>query len=345
MLNYTYDANFFGNILIVGRTGYGKTYFTQKLVVNNFFGTLKKIEWVSSIEFGSEREAEIESCFSCDIDFHDPNGLETFNDLLEEFKARSNTAKTKALDTNLSGKIVNSGFGEETKRDQLIVMDDVPGLADELRKFASFLTVAHKFDYNFVYIFHTYYPGKTNWKTILSQTNIFNIFPASVSLASVWSILENTFIRKTKKYIPQSALWISRLFIQLANRDDRVCLTLEDCSSINKDGPGRFRTDADKPDVQTCYYNPVDDEQVYNAFVSKRINTSKTNDRIQFKIIHLKSKTNREENFDATVELHNLSRVEKKRATTIFDAGTKSIEKSSGYGKRSRAKPKFLLGQ
>ena len=87
------------------------------------------------------------------------------------------------------------------------------------------------------------YHEKTNWKTILSQTNIFTLFPACVSLTSVRRILENACIRKTRKYIPQSALWISRLFIELANRDDRVCLTL-DCSSINKDGPGRFRTDA-----------------------------------------------------------------------------------------------------
>ena len=79
---------------------YGKTFFTQKLVVNHFFGTLKKVEWLSSIELSIEREAEIESCFSCDVEFHYPNRLEAFNDLLEEFKARSNTAKTKALDTN-----------------------------------------------------------------------------------------------------------------------------------------------------------------------------------------------------------------------------------------------------
>ena len=63
MLNYTYDANFFGNILIVGRTGCGKTFFKQKLAVNNFVGTLKKVEWASSIELSTEREAEIESCF------------------------------------------------------------------------------------------------------------------------------------------------------------------------------------------------------------------------------------------------------------------------------------------
>ena len=113
----------------------------------------------------------------------------------------------------------------------------------------------------------------TIWRTIFSQTNIFIIFPASASLASVGKILEGICIRKTRKYIPQSARWISRLFIELANRDDRVGLTL-DCSGINKDGPGRFRTEADKPDFQTCYFNLANDEQAYNEFVSKQINES-----------------------------------------------------------------------
>ena len=80
---------------------------------------------------------------------------------------------------------------------------------------------------------------------ILSQTNIFNIFPASVSPAHVRRILESVYIRKTTKYILQLLLWISRLFIELANRNNRVCLTL-DCSGIIKEKPGRFGTKADK---------------------------------------------------------------------------------------------------
>ena len=107
-------------------------------------------------------------------------------------------------------------------------------------------------------------------------------------------ILENVCIRKAREYMPQSALWVSRIFIELANRDDRVCFTL-DFSSVNKDGPGIFRTDADKPDFQTCYYNAADDEQIYNEFLSKHINTDEINDKIQFNIIHFKNKTNREE--------------------------------------------------
>ena len=303
MQNYMYDAKFSGNILIVRRKGCRKTYFTQKLATNSFFGQLKKVEWVSYIELKAERKAENESCFSCDVEFHYPKRLEKFADLLEDFKARLNTAR--AIDTyslDEDNDIVNSGFGEKTNRDRLIVMDDVSGLADESKKFASFLTVARKFNYTCVYIFHTIYPEKSIWRTINLHTNIFNIFPASASLASVRKILEGVCIRKTRKYIPQSALWINRRFIELANIDDRVCLTL-DCSGINKDGPEKFRTEADRPDFQTCYFNLANDEQAYNQFVSKQINESESNDRIQFKIIHLKSKTNRKENFDATEEL------------------------------------------
>ena len=197
-------------------------------------------------------------------------------------------------------------YREKTTRDRLIVMDDVLGLADESKKFASFLTVACKFNYACVYIFHIIYPEKIIWRTSLSQMNIFNIFPASVSLSHMRRILESVCIRKTRKYIPLSSFWISRLFIELANRNNRVCLTLE-CSGVNKKGPGRFRTEADKLDFQTCYFNVANDEQSYNEFVSRRINSSKADDRIQFKIIHLKSKANRGETFDATEELCDLN--------------------------------------
>ena len=36
---YTYDGQFHGNILVVGRTGCGKTTFIQKLGKNKLFGS------------------------------------------------------------------------------------------------------------------------------------------------------------------------------------------------------------------------------------------------------------------------------------------------------------------
>ena len=45
-----YNGRFRGNILVVGNTACGKTYFLQKLGLNKFFGKLIKIELVTSIE-------------------------------------------------------------------------------------------------------------------------------------------------------------------------------------------------------------------------------------------------------------------------------------------------------
>ena len=118
-------------------------------------------------------------------------------------------------------------------------MDDVSGLADTSQKFASFLTVARKFRYQCVHIFHTIHPEKRILKTILSRTNILNIFSTSVLLSTVKKILDASCIRRTNKYIPVNSLWITKLFIQLANNEDKTCLTLA-CTGFNPNGPGRF---------------------------------------------------------------------------------------------------------
>ena len=73
----------------------------------------------------------------------------------------------------------------------------------------------------------------------------------------------------------QNAPWINRLFIDLANRNNRFCV-ITDCSGINKDGPGRFQTEAGNLEFQTCYFNSANDKQVYNVFVSKRKKVLKT---------------------------------------------------------------------
>ena len=39
-----------GNILVVGRTGCGKTTFLEKLRLNKFFGDIIKTEWISGID-------------------------------------------------------------------------------------------------------------------------------------------------------------------------------------------------------------------------------------------------------------------------------------------------------
>ena len=70
----------------------------------------------------------------------------------------------------------------------------------------------------------------------------------------------------------------------------------------------------------------------------------------EFKIIHLKSKTNRDEIFNAAEELYDLTKNdsatsgnEKKRTRTIFGSDSKSVEEYNGQdGKWFRTKTKFL---
>ena len=54
-----YNGEFYGNILVVGRTGCGKTTFLEKLGLNNSFGSIIKTEWISGIEIDKQREAKI----------------------------------------------------------------------------------------------------------------------------------------------------------------------------------------------------------------------------------------------------------------------------------------------
>ena len=113
-----------------------------------------------------------------------------------------------------------------------------------------------------------------------------------------------------------------------------------DCSNTNRDGPGRFRTEADNPEFQACYFNSANDEQVYNEFVSERINSPANAENFQFKTVELKSKMNSSLTFDASEELPNLQRNgtgTNRRKKTIFGSGAgSSIFGGSKREKESR---------
>ena len=131
-------------------------------------------------------------------------------------------------------------------------------------------------------LFTQFIPPKKVWKTILSQTNLLNIFPASVPISTVKKVLEANCIHKSTKYIPVNSLWVTKLFLQLANNEsEKTCLTI-DCTGFNPNGPGRFRTDAANPLTQTCFFNKADEDSLFNVFVSKRVKNETSPDKILF---------------------------------------------------------------
>ena len=176
-------------------------------------------------------------------------------------------------------------------------MDDVSSVADVSKKFANFLTVSRKFSYNCVYVFHVIVPASQVWQKIISQTNVFNIFPTSVPHNTLAKIIQSNCILQSKKYVPARALSLNRVFTDLANSHEKHCLTIN-CGYVNKNGPGRCRSSADNPEKQVCYFNKPNDDVFYNTFISERIKGEKYDAGIYFKIEKVRGKTNNK-NFDA----------------------------------------------
>ena len=148
-------------------------------------------------------------------------------------------------------------------------MDDVSGVADVSKRFANFLTVSRKFRYNCVYVFHVIVPASQILPKIISQMNVFNIFPASVPHNTVSKSIQSNCILQSKKYVPARSLWPNRVFTDLANSHEKLCLKI-DCGYINKNGPGRYRSSPDNPEKQVCYFNKPNDDVFYNTFISER---------------------------------------------------------------------------
>ena len=231
-------------------------------------------------------------------------------------------------------------------------MDDVSGVADVSKKFANFSTVSRKFGYNYVYVFHVIVPSSQIWQKIISQTNTFNIFPARVPHNTFTKIIQSNCILQSKKYGPARSLWLNRFFTDLANSHEKHCLTI-DCGFINKNGPGQYRSSAENPEKQVCYFNKPNDDVFYNTFISERIKGENFDDGIYFKIEKVRGKTDKE-NFDAKRTLEDGA---SDAGSSEFFTDAKSGDVNAGtkrYGDsfehlyrkhRKSARPKFLAGR
>lgn len=152
------------------------------------------------------------------------------------------------------GNNIDIAMGENNLYNELIVLDDILGLADKFIDCANFLTVSKKFNFTSAYNFHTIYLTRSNWQMILSQTKVLNIFAESLQISSVVKILSSYCNRYTDKYILHRDLWLSRLYFEISNSPERKCLTI-DMRHVNKFGPSKFRPDTENDKEQIYYHN------------------------------------------------------------------------------------------
>ena len=255
---YTYDGQFDGNILVVGRIGCGKTTFIEKLGRNKLFGTqINDVLWVSKIVLSEEREELIrESFVDQEMHFSYPHDIDDFNYLIENF-------------TQEKSDYVDSELGENLKINNLIVMDNVSGLADRSNEFSDFLTVSRKYGFSCLYVFRTIYPGRQNWEMIMSQTHILKFFPGSIHNSRILKTLSLFASQHKNTYLPNKNVWLNKLYFQISNSQEKNCLTI-DTRDVNEFRTGKFTTSADNGEEQTCYFNRNEIDSHFTFFFARR---------------------------------------------------------------------------
>ena len=158
------------------------------------------------------------------------------------------------------------GKGELVKRDNLIVLDDVTGLADKFPFFVKFLTLCRKFGYSIVNIFHEPATSSPRWKE-MSQTQIFCIFPSSMDF--VINFLVKFVGRGSGNgYVSRQQLWVTNVIRTLEKQSGFPCFCLDKRPEIS--GAAKYRSMAENLDTQYCYLKANNSDKLFNTFVSNR---------------------------------------------------------------------------
>ena len=131
------------------------------------------------------------------------------------------------------------------------------------------------------------------------------------------------------------------------------CGLTTDCSEANKNGLGRFRTEANNPNKQVCYFNGENNDQIFNVFMSTRINKQEAEKDIYYLIDRVRSNTN-----EGTFEANTLLRHNGGSNDSSKKFGSVYRPSENRYGhdndvqiskrrktNRKLAKPRFLSGR
>ena len=92
---------------------------------------------------------------------------------------------------------------------------------------------------------------------------------------------------KKNTYLPNRQVWLNKLYYEISNSKEKIWLTI-DTTDINEFGPGKFRTNAENGEHQTCCFNKNNSDSYFKSFISKRTQA----DPIIFSIFKEKSDIN-----------------------------------------------------
>ena len=244
------------NILVLGSSGSGKMSSVQEIATNSIFGNLEGVYWVSGVKLSKNRETEIESCFEPKVDFSYPSDEYDLNKIFNDLKNIYREKEEKKKQSEVSGK------GRKVDRGYLIALDDATGLAGKSPSFIKFLTMCRKFGYSILHIFHEPAISSSKWRDIISQTQIFCVFPWAMDL--IINYLAKFIARGTgNRYVSRQQLWLTNLVDNIEKQSGFSCFCLNKRPEVS--GAARYRSMVENPETQCCYLNSSTSDKLFNT--------------------------------------------------------------------------------
>lgn len=288
-----YTANIFGNTLLVGKPGSGKTSIIQSWQKCRYLPD-EKAFWVSPKPIPEKVKITNANLFSS-VSYYISPDAETLTSVIEQIKDVINTQKAKestldntkidnsletdnevdtsTLNKNYTNSKYGAGtdssgrkklldydedFGEIVNYKYVIIFDDMTGIADRNNDFAHYLTVARKNFVSTISIFHQFNKSRQAWQNIMAAIDNV-IFFRSTEPNNILQYLSQyaSLDLKQVRYTPKKSSWLVKVYnehVQNGRTGDHLLVHTGDHVVP---GPGRFRCNTGlKPDFHTqfCFY-------------------------------------------------------------------------------------------
>lgn len=248
-----YNGILSGNILLIGQSGSGKTRFIRNVIVNKLVRA-KICYWFSCMKLKNDVVKDYKDNFKMkDIYFYQISSVAELDDVLQHLV----TSLTDTYNENNEG---------QNNEEVIFVFDDLIGIADRSSVYHRFLTTCRHFNVTSFSSFQTF-KDSVSWDTIKGNSQIMICFKVGTMTHRVISSLSNLLnIHGTQK----KKLWIRKLYIDLISNSSKFNHLFVDLRAESNYSPVSFRSNADNPYSQLCFYDDGSHER-YNTYASTRI--------------------------------------------------------------------------
>ena len=268
MSSNSYSSSLYGNIMILGKTGSGKTSLVQRWGLNGFF-KVNKVYWISSLELDENRKTEIDSSFNQDVVFTVAPNVTILEKVIHELKI---IAEQKQQERETESFDERDFIGEKTRYDSLVVFDDMSTIADRSNVFGHFLTVSRKFNYVCVYIFHIINSKDSDlWNIISSQTHIYCFLNVGTLAPKIKGLISENCIRSAydkNNYLTRNNMWLTKLICSLFNNHTKEHVLIDNRESCGS--KCKIRSRSDELQTQICYYPIENDNRYFDKYTTIR---------------------------------------------------------------------------